>query len=127
MFRWFWISLPFLLLSFLSLPLFFLLFSSCFPSSSTFLSHHGKAVTGDGDSYRYLVESIRQFPPQDEFRAMISDAGETRKEEIERDRKRGREGEREREREREREGERGREERGRIRDLHPSASFSPEI
>lgn len=24
----------------------------------------GQAVTGDADSYRYLVESIRQFPQQ---------------------------------------------------------------
>lgn len=35
----------------------------------------GKAITGDRDSYRYLVESIRQFPDQDTFAAMIRDAG----------------------------------------------------
>ena len=35
----------------------------------------GKAVTGDGQPYRYLVESIRTFPRQEEFRAMIADAG----------------------------------------------------
>ncbi len=27
----------------------------------------GAAVTGDRDSYQYLVESIRQFPPQKQF------------------------------------------------------------
>ena len=32
-------------------------------------------VTGDADSYRYLVESIRRFPDQETFAAMISDAG----------------------------------------------------
>ena len=35
----------------------------------------GKVVTGDGEPYRYLVESIRTFPKQDEFKAMIEDAG----------------------------------------------------
>ena len=35
----------------------------------------GKAVTGDGGPYRYLVESIRKFPRADDFRDMISDAG----------------------------------------------------
>jgi len=35
----------------------------------------GKAVTGDEESYRYLVESIRRFPRPDAFRAMIADAG----------------------------------------------------
>ncbi len=35
----------------------------------------GKAVAGDEESYRYLVESIRRFPSPDRFRAMISDAG----------------------------------------------------
>ena len=35
----------------------------------------GKAVTGDEESYRYLVESIRRFPRPEEFRTMISDAG----------------------------------------------------
>jgi demethylmenaquinone methyltransferase/2-methoxy-6-polyprenyl-1,4-benzoquinol methylase len=32
-------------------------------------------VTGDQDSYRYLVESIRRFPTPDRFRAMIAEAG----------------------------------------------------
>ena len=35
----------------------------------------GKAVTGDGDSYQYLVESIRKFPNQENFAAMIRKAG----------------------------------------------------
>ena len=35
----------------------------------------GQAVTGDRDSYQYLVESIRRFPDQDAFAAMIVDAG----------------------------------------------------
>jgi demethylmenaquinone methyltransferase/2-methoxy-6-polyprenyl-1,4-benzoquinol methylase len=43
-------------------------------------SHHvvpriGKAVAKDEASYRYLVESIRRFPPMDEFKAMITAAG----------------------------------------------------
>jgi len=35
----------------------------------------GKAVTGDRDSYQYLVESIRRFPDQDSFAQMIRAAG----------------------------------------------------
>lgn len=35
----------------------------------------GEIVTANGDAYRYLVESIRAFPPQDEFAAMIEAAG----------------------------------------------------
>ena len=35
----------------------------------------GQVVTGDRDSYQYLVESIRKFPQQDVFARMISDAG----------------------------------------------------
>jgi demethylmenaquinone methyltransferase/2-methoxy-6-polyprenyl-1,4-benzoquinol methylase len=35
----------------------------------------GKAVTGDRDSYQYLVESIRNFPDQESFAAMIRAAG----------------------------------------------------
>jgi len=34
-----------------------------------------KAVTGDGEPYRYLVESIRTFPNPDRFAAMMEDAG----------------------------------------------------
>ena len=35
----------------------------------------GTILAGDRDSYQYLVESIRRFPPQDEFAQMIRDAG----------------------------------------------------
>ncbi len=35
----------------------------------------GKIVTGDRDSYQYLVESIRHFPDQDRFADMIRAAG----------------------------------------------------
>lgn len=35
----------------------------------------GQWVTGNGDPYQYLVESIRQFPKQQDFAAMIADAG----------------------------------------------------
>ena len=35
----------------------------------------GQALAGDRDSYQYLVESIRRFPDQDRFAAMIVDAG----------------------------------------------------
>ena len=35
----------------------------------------GKAVTGDGGAYRYLVESIRKFPPPERFADMIGEAG----------------------------------------------------
>jgi demethylmenaquinone methyltransferase/2-methoxy-6-polyprenyl-1,4-benzoquinol methylase len=35
----------------------------------------GKAVARDEASYRYLVESIRRFPPIDTFKAMIGKAG----------------------------------------------------
>ena len=35
----------------------------------------GKAVTGDRDSYQYLVESIRKFPDQETFATMIREAG----------------------------------------------------
>ena len=35
----------------------------------------GRLVTGDEDSYRYLVESIRKFPDQEEFLRMIDTSG----------------------------------------------------
>ena len=35
----------------------------------------GEWVAGDGDAYRYLVESIRRFPSQEPFAAMLRDAG----------------------------------------------------
>src|SRR3546814_18045225 len=43
-------------------------------------SHHlvpriGKAIAGDADSYRYLIESIRRFTDMPRFEAMIRQAG----------------------------------------------------
>ena len=35
----------------------------------------GQVIANDADSYRYLVESIRNFPDQDTFLQMIRDAG----------------------------------------------------
>jgi demethylmenaquinone methyltransferase/2-methoxy-6-polyprenyl-1,4-benzoquinol methylase len=35
----------------------------------------GQIVAGDRDSYQYLVESIRKFPDQEKFAAMIRQAG----------------------------------------------------
>ena len=35
----------------------------------------GRAVAGDADSYRYLVESIRRFPKPEAFSAMLRAAG----------------------------------------------------
>ena len=43
--------------------------------SFTVIPAVGKVVTGDGQPYRYLVESIRTFPTQAEFKAMIEAAG----------------------------------------------------
>lgn len=35
----------------------------------------GEVIAGDANSYRYLVESIRMFPSQEEFSGMICEAG----------------------------------------------------
>lgn len=35
----------------------------------------GEAIAGDADSYRYLIESIRRFPPMPAFEGMIRHAG----------------------------------------------------
>ena len=43
--------------------------------SFTVIPAVGKVVTGDGQPYRYLVESIRTFPKQEEFKAMIDATG----------------------------------------------------
>lgn len=43
--------------------------------SFTVIPAIGKVVTGDGHPYRYLVESIRTFPNQDDFRTIIEHAG----------------------------------------------------
>lgn len=37
----------------------------------------GKLVTGDADSYRYLVESIRMHPDQETLKSMMEEAGFT--------------------------------------------------
>ena len=46
--------------------------------SFTVIPAVGKVVTGDGQPYRYLVESIRTFPKQQEFADMIEAAGFSR-------------------------------------------------
>ncbi len=46
--------------------------------SMTVIPALGKVVTGDGAPYRYLVESIRRFPAQEVFAAMIRSAGFSR-------------------------------------------------
>ena len=38
----------------------------------------GKMITGDAEPYQYLVESIRKFPNQRDFAAMITKAGFSR-------------------------------------------------
>ena len=43
--------------------------------SFTVIPAVGKVVTGDGQPYRYLVESIRTFPRQEQFKSMIDAAG----------------------------------------------------
>lgn len=35
----------------------------------------GQILAGQWKPYQYLVESIRRFPAQEEFKAMIEDAG----------------------------------------------------
>jgi demethylmenaquinone methyltransferase/2-methoxy-6-polyprenyl-1,4-benzoquinol methylase len=35
----------------------------------------GRAVTGDAEAYRYLVESIRRFPSPERFASMMRNAG----------------------------------------------------
>jgi demethylmenaquinone methyltransferase / 2-methoxy-6-polyprenyl-1,4-benzoquinol methylase len=46
--------------------------------SFTVIPAVGKVVTGDGQPYRYLVESIRMFPKQEDFAEMIRAAGLSR-------------------------------------------------
>ena len=52
--------------------------------ASNVIPQIGRAVTGDEESYRYLVESIRRFPRPEVFRQMIVGAGfsQTRAEPI---------------------------------------------
>ena len=54
------------------LPLFDRLYAAY---SDTVIPALGKAVTDDGPAYRYLVESIRKFPPPERFADMIAAAG----------------------------------------------------
>jgi demethylmenaquinone methyltransferase/2-methoxy-6-polyprenyl-1,4-benzoquinol methylase len=51
-----------------------------FKEAYDFYSHRlvpvlGQMIAGDADSYRYLIESIRRFPPMAEFEGMIRAAG----------------------------------------------------
>ena len=51
-----------------------------FKEAYDFYSHKivpqlGKAIAGDAESYRYLIESIRRFPPMPEFEGTIRQAG----------------------------------------------------
>jgi demethylmenaquinone methyltransferase/2-methoxy-6-polyprenyl-1,4-benzoquinol methylase len=53
-----------------------------FSQAYDFYSHKlvpriGQAIAGDAESYRYLIESIRRFPPMKQFEGMIRDAGFT--------------------------------------------------
>jgi demethylmenaquinone methyltransferase/2-methoxy-6-polyprenyl-1,4-benzoquinol methylase len=43
--------------------------------ASNVIPRIGKVIARDEDSYRYLVESIRQFPRPGAFRKMVADAG----------------------------------------------------
>ncbi|MDA0219223.1 MAG: class I SAM-dependent methyltransferase [Proteobacteria bacterium] len=43
--------------------------------SDAVLPRLGGIIAGDADSYRYLVESIRRFPQQGDFAAMVAQAG----------------------------------------------------
>ncbi|HET6388372.1 bifunctional demethylmenaquinone methyltransferase/2-methoxy-6-polyprenyl-1,4-benzoquinol methylase UbiE [Hyphomicrobium sp.] len=38
----------------------------------------GQLAAGDADSYRYLAESIRRFPPQEKFAGLVRNAGFSR-------------------------------------------------
>jgi ubiquinone/menaquinone biosynthesis C-methylase UbiE len=42
----------------------------------------GTILSGDRESYQYLVESIRKFPRKEEFAGMIRDAGFSTKADI---------------------------------------------
>jgi demethylmenaquinone methyltransferase/2-methoxy-6-polyprenyl-1,4-benzoquinol methylase len=43
--------------------------------SFNILPRLGQAVAGDADSYRYLAESIRMHPGQEELKALLHKAG----------------------------------------------------
>ncbi|MEM9842851.1 MAG: class I SAM-dependent methyltransferase [Pseudomonadota bacterium] len=46
--------------------------------SFSVIPNAGKLIAGDRESYQYLIESIRQFPDQDTFKAEIEAAGFSR-------------------------------------------------
>ena len=48
------------------------------PWSFNAIPKFGQMVTGDAEPYQYLVESIRKFPNQRDFAAMITKAGFSR-------------------------------------------------
>ncbi|MEX0941914.1 MAG: class I SAM-dependent methyltransferase [Pseudomonadales bacterium] len=48
---------------------------SAYQAFASFWPQVGKVITGDRDSYQYLVESIRVHPDQDTLKAMMEDAG----------------------------------------------------
>lgn len=53
-----------------------ILFSSMYDAySMQVIPVIGKVVANDWHSYRYLVESIRRFPCQEDYATMIEDAG----------------------------------------------------
>lgn len=43
--------------------------------SFNFIPKFGEMIAKDRDSYQYLVESIRKFPPQEELKKMLEDIG----------------------------------------------------
>lgn len=43
--------------------------------SFTFIPPMGHILAGQWEAYQYLVESIRRFPKQEAFNAIIKDAG----------------------------------------------------
>ncbi len=53
------------------------LLSRAYDAWSSLWPAAGKLLTGDSDSYRYLVESIRVHPDQDTLLSMMEDAGLT--------------------------------------------------
>ncbi len=46
--------------------------------SFNFIPKLGEKITGDIDSYKYLVESIRKFPNRDKFLEMLRNSGFSR-------------------------------------------------
>ncbi len=49
--------------------------SKAYDAFSTLWPVAGKLITGDGESYRYLVESIRMHPDQETLKRMMENAG----------------------------------------------------